>query len=763
MELGEGLRGIFRRFWPYTRGDRRRLLAGGFFAIAVSGGEVGTVVIFEIITNKILAQGHTAQFWSLAAAWLGIAVATSAAMFAGGYLTALASERFLLRLRDSVFAHAQQLSPDFFGRRRLGDLMVRLIDDVAVIEELVSSGLVQTVTAAVSVVLFAAAAVIIQWQLALVTFVVAPLFWLASRGFSGRLGQATGRERAVSGSLSSAVEESLANQALVQAFNQQSEQAGRLHEVGVSWLSAKMAEIRLHSLYSPIVNVVETMCILIVFGFGAWEVAGHRLSIGGLLAFAILLTYIYPEIQGLTGYRVTIADSRASAQRVTEILEFDPLVTDGHAALAWGDVWGRIEFDNVTFSYPETDRTTLEGLSFTAEPGRLLAVIGPSGAGKSTVASLLLRFYDPAKGRILLDGRDIRELSLQVLRDNVTLLHQENLLFAGSVRDNIAYGRHDATEAEIHAAARAAGAHDFITALPRGYDTPVGQRGRLLSGGQRQRIAIARAVLRDTPVLILDEPTTGLDPAGVRRLIGTLGKVAAGRTTILITHNLGLAAIADDVVSLDAGRGTTLMATPQASPVRDRAAGRHARTFPAGWPSGPAVQAFPGGLLDRGAPVPGAPRPAVAAGALHVPAGDREVGDQAEDGHRQHQDHRPVAPAEAADAVWLAHPVGERGAERPGRHVREPEAEDRVPAQQPVPGGRNGDHRGEDQPGGEISQVEGERGEIAQRGSHGERRDDGRPVEHLPAGGVDGVDGQGLLGRAPGDEDGHQHDGVQAA
>jgi ATP-binding cassette, subfamily B, bacterial len=581
-ELGEGLRGIFRRFWSYSRGDRRRLLAGGFFALLVSGGEVGTVVVFETITNKVLGQGRTGAFWPLAGAWLGIAVATSAAMFASGYLTSLASERFLLRLRDSVFAHAQRLSPDFFGRQRLGDLMVRLIDDVEVIEALVSSGFVQTVTAAVSVVLFAAAAVVIQWQLALVTFAVAPLFWLASRGFSGRLGQATGRERAVSGSLSSAVEESLANQALVQAYNQQSEQAGRLHEVGVSWLRAKMAEIRLHSIYSPVVNIVETMCILIVFGFGAWEVAGHRLSLGGLLSFAILLTYIYPEVQGLSGYRVTIAASRASAHRVTEILEFSPLVSDRAAALTGGHARGRVEFDNVTFAYPGADRTTLEGLSFTAEPGRLLAVIGPSGAGKSTVASLLLRFYDPAKGRILLDGCDIRDLSLRSLRDNVTLLQQENLLFAGTVRDNIAYGRHGATEAEVHAAARAAGAHDFITALPRGYDTPVGQRGRLLSGGQRQRIAIARAVLRDTPVLILDEPTTGLDPAGVRRLIGTLGKVAAGRTTILITHNLGLAAIADDVVSLDAGRGTILMATPPVSPGQDRQGhGRHRSPGPA--------------------------------------------------------------------------------------------------------------------------------------------------------------------------------------
>jgi len=566
---GEWLRDIFRRFWLYTRGDRRRLLAAGICAVLVAGGEIGTVVIFDAITERVLGQDRMAGFWPLAGAWLGIAVVTGAAMFAGGYLRSLASERFLLRLRDSAFAHAQLLSPDFFGKQRLGDLMVRLTDDLEVIEELVSSGLVEAAAAAVSVILFAASAIILQWQLALITFAVAPLFWLATRGFSGRLSQASGQERAASSSLASAVEESLANQALVQAFSRQSEQAGRLHGEGVSWLRARMAEARLNSLYAPVVYFIETVCILIVFGFGAWEVAGHRLSIGGMLSFAVLLTFIYPAIQDLTEYRVTMAEGRASAQRVTEILTFTPLVTDRAATRPGGRTRGRIEFDNVTFAYPGTGDAVIEGLSFTAEPGRLLAITGPSGAGKSTVTQLLLRFYDPGEGRVLLDGSDIRDLPLRTLRDNITLLQQESLLFAGTIWDNITYSRPGATAADVHAAARVADAHDFITALPHGYDTPVGQRGRLLSGGQRQRITIARAILGDAPVLILDEPTTGLDPRSARRLLGSLGQATADRTTILITHDLNLALVADDVMSLDAKAGP-----PSTHPTAPAAASR---------------------------------------------------------------------------------------------------------------------------------------------------------------------------------------------
>jgi ATP-binding cassette subfamily B protein len=552
-----GARQVLGRFWRYTKGDRRRLLLGGLCALVVSGSELGTVSVFDIITDRVLDGGHLAAFWGLAGWWLAIVAAAGVAMFGGQYLTSLASERFALRLRDDIFAYAQRLAPDFFDRRHLGDLMVRLTEDVDVIEAVAASGAVGAVTSAASVALFVAAAVVISWQLAAVACAVAPLFWLASRGFSGRLRAAAERQRTVTGRLTSAIEESLSNQALVQAYNRQAAESRRLHDEGDSWLRARMAEVRLSAVYGPATYVIETLCVLVVFGFGAWQLSRGQVTVGGLLAFAILLAYLYAPVQAVAGYRLAAAEAAESVTRVTEILDAPPGVRDGTVIRARLKSRGAITFSDVSFAYPESGRPVLRHLTFRAAPGTTIAITGPSGSGKSTIAKLLLRFYDPDAGRVLLDGIDIRDLSLHTLRHNITLLQQENLLFSGTIAENIGYGKRGATPAEIIAAATAAGAHDFITALPDGYHTPAGQRGRLLSGGQRQRIAIARAALRDAPVLVLDEPTTGLSPADSRQVMRLLQPVMAGRTTIIITHDMTVAAMADHVLTFGtAGKAT---------------------------------------------------------------------------------------------------------------------------------------------------------------------------------------------------------------
>jgi ATP-binding cassette, subfamily B, bacterial len=557
---------VIRRFWPYANGDRHKLVLGGVAALAVSGCELGTVILFSVITDRVLAARHLAGFWPLATWWVLVVAVAAVAMFFAEYLTSLASERFALRLRDDLVAHAQRLSPDFFDTRQLGDLMIRLTEDVAVIEGVASSGVLGVATSALSVAGFTAAAFVVSWQLALVAGAVAPVFLLASRGFSGRLTRAAERERMLTGRLTSAIEETLSNQALVQAFNRETVESMRLHAEGDSWLLARMAQIRLGALYAPAVYVIETLCVLVVFGFGAWELTRGAITLGGLLAFAILLAYLYPPIQGLAGYRLSVSAAAESISRVTEILDARSAVADGTAIRVRMRGSGFVAFDDVSFSYQESGRPVLRNLSFQARPGQLVAIVGPSGAGKSTIAKLLLRFYDPDHGRVLLDGIDIRNLSLRVLRHNITLLQQENLLFSGSIADNIGYGKRGATPAEVVAAARAAGAHDFVSALPDGYQTRVGQRGRLLSGGQRQRVAIARAILRDAPILVLDEPTAGLSPADAQAVLRLLRPVMAGRTSIVITHDEAVAAQADRVVVLGQARRPAATAPGRGGP-----------------------------------------------------------------------------------------------------------------------------------------------------------------------------------------------------
>jgi ATP-binding cassette subfamily B protein len=287
-----------------------------------------------------------------------------------------------------------------------------------------------------------------------------------------------------------------------------------------------------------------------VFGFGAWQLSRGAITLGGLLGFAALLAYLYSPVQGLAGYLLSVSSAAESVARIAEIMDASPAVADGTAIQAQVRSRGIIVFDRVGFGYPEAGPPVLRDLSFRAAPGQLVAVTGPSGAGKSTVAKLLMRFHDPDEGHVLLDGVDVRDLSLRTLRHNITLLQQESPLFSGTVADNIGYGRRGATFAEVVAAAKAAGAHPVIRDLPDGYQTLVGQRGSLLSGGQRQRIALARAVLRDAPIWVLDEPTSGLSPADTRGLLQQLRPVLDGRTTIIITHDPAVVELADRVVTL---------------------------------------------------------------------------------------------------------------------------------------------------------------------------------------------------------------------
>ncbi|MER5529664.1 ABC transporter ATP-binding protein [Streptomyces sp. NPDC002677] len=544
----------FRRFWPLTRGDRRWLGAIIACVVVSALAETAAILLFADLTDNALKAGSLSAFWGPAGAWLLVAAVGAFVGYLGNSLATWTAERFVLRLRAKVFRHVQDLPPHFFQRHRQGDLVERLTGDVEAIEQMVVSGVVGTVAAAFSAVFYAAAAFWLRWDLALVTFVLAPLFLFAARRFSGRIRTASQDERVADGAITSVVEESLGNVVLTQAYNRRRDEEKRLDVEARAWMRASVRGARLSEMYAQFVEVVETLCVLAVIGLGVWEISAGRMTLGQLLAFAAFLGYLYPPIRNLGQLGLTLTAATAGAERIGEILDAEPAVTDPARPVGLWPVRGWVSFHNVSFRYPESRRASLRDVDFAAGPGELVLVTGKSGAGKSTLSKLLTRFYDPSAGVICLDGVPLTDVPLEFLRENVALLPQQTLILNGTVRENIGCGRPGATDTEIEQAARDAAAHDFVAALPEGYDTHIAPGTAALSGGQLQRIAIARAMLRAAPVLVLDEPTAGLDAIAARQVVTPLRRLMAGRTTIMITHDLTLAPDADRILVVDHGR-----------------------------------------------------------------------------------------------------------------------------------------------------------------------------------------------------------------
>jgi ATP-binding cassette subfamily B protein len=548
------VRGVFRRFWPYARPLRGWLVVGTVLGSLGPVLEGAGIWLTKLLVDQVLVPRDFAAFPPLAAAYLAITLGVGAVGFIGAYLTAWTGESFLHRLRTAVFAHLQTLSVSFFDRRRLGDIISRLTGDVIAIESLVLSGIGAVVTSVLKVVVFGVLLLVLNWQLALVSLVVVPLFWVATRSFSRRIKQASTEVRRRSGSIATVVEESLGNVPLVQAYGREEAEVGRFSAQSLGSVAAALRATRISALFSPVVELLEVIGVIAIVGVGAWQLTAGGITLGGLLAFLLYLSMLYSPIKGLGQLSTTIFAASAAAERIAELLDQEPEVRAPEHPEPLGRATGLICLQDVGFRYPGTAADVLEGVCLNAQPGTTTALVGLSGAGKSTLARLVLRLYDPTHGRITLDGHDLRDLDPTQLRANIAIVLQETLLLDASVADNIRAGQPDATDEEVVAAAHAADAHEFIEQLPDGYRTRVGQRGRLLSGGQRQRIAIARAMVRNAPVLLLDEPTASLDAQASERILAPLRCLMVGRTTVLISHDLLTVAEADQIVHLERGR-----------------------------------------------------------------------------------------------------------------------------------------------------------------------------------------------------------------
>jgi ATP-binding cassette, subfamily B, bacterial len=530
------------------------LLALAFLALAPAVQAL-TIWTYKLAVDRVLVPRDLNALVWVGGLFAALTVLAAVVSFGEDYLVGWVGSRFLLDLRARVFGHLQTLSLDYFDRRSVGDLISRLTGDVAAIETVVLSGLADGISYTLRIVFFSAALFVLDPLLTLAALAVTPAFWITTRRFSRTIKAASREKRRRIGAISAVADESLGNVAVVQAYNRQAAESARFAEQARAAFVAEVRVTRLRGIFSGVVDVIEMVGILAVIALGTLALSSGRLTLGGLMAFLAYLTQLYSPVRRLSRLANAVFAATASAERIAELLDQRPSLREpARAPRSTGRARGIVRLDDVSFAYPGTGRPVLRDVSIEVGEGETVALVGASGAGKSTVAKLLLRFYDPTAGSVRLDGRDLRAFALADLREQVALLLQETLIFDGTVRENIAYGRPGADDAAIRAAAGSADADAFIRRMPDGYDSRVGQRGRLLSGGQRQRIAIARAMIRDAPVLLLDEPTSSLDAASAGRIIEPLRRLMAGRTTFVISHNLLTVREADQIVVLDHGR-----------------------------------------------------------------------------------------------------------------------------------------------------------------------------------------------------------------
>jgi ATP-binding cassette subfamily B protein len=548
------IRAVVRRFWPLARPFRRVFFAGLVLAALLPAVEAAEIWIFKLIVDDVLVAESLSPLAVYVPVMVGLALLGAVLSFGDDYAATWVGERFTFNLRRRLFAHLQTLEPDALDRRRHGDVLARITGDVRAIETLVLSALGELVTAGARMLFFTGALFLLSWKLALAALVVVPLCYFAAKRFA-RLSRRAAREaRRRSGSLTAVAEEALGNAALVQSANAQGRELARFEREAEGKIAASLAGARISGLFAPVIDLIELLGAVLIIVLGTWALAGDELTIGGLLAFLAYLAQLHRPVRDLSQLGQTVFEAAAGAERVIELLQAEPAVRDAPHAHPLSRAYGRLDLERVSFRYAGSERPALVDVSLSVQPGRCVALVGASGAGKSTLAKLALRFADPDSGTVRLDGHDVRDLTLRSLRDHVALLLQDAPLFDGTVRENVAYGVGDAGEEELRAALDAAAAAGLADELPDGLDTRTGQRGRALSGGQRRRVAMARALLQDAPVLVLDEPSAGLDTEATRRLVGPLRRLMRDRATLLITHDLTLAAAADEVVLLDAGR-----------------------------------------------------------------------------------------------------------------------------------------------------------------------------------------------------------------
>jgi len=481
-----------------------------------------------------------------------IAIIGAVAGYIDNYYTESVAQYVANDLRERIYHHLQRLSLKYYDTHQVGNLLSTITTDVGTIQSFASTALLAILIDGLNIVGMLGLMLYLNFDFALVAVGVTPFLLLFVARFKKAVKNATHEVRKHQSDIVAVVQQGLESVRTVKAFGRQEMEESRLDVVSQETVKAALKARRVKSLLSPIVSVTVAACVAFVLWRGAGLILKDAMTVGALTVFLSYLNKFFKPVQDLAKMTNVIAQAAVGLERVQAILDADAIIPQKSDARDPGQLKGDIVFDHVAFAY-DPAAPVLRDINLAIKPGQRIGVCGPTGGGKSTVLSLIPRFYDATAGRVLIDGADVRDLKLDALRSNVGFVLQDTVLFVGSIHDNIAYGRPEATQDEIIAAAKMANAHDFISQMPKGYDSLVGERGLTLSGGQRQRIGIARAVLRNSPILILDEPTAALDTESEKLVMEALERLMKGRTVITIAHRLSTIRDADKIVVLKAG------------------------------------------------------------------------------------------------------------------------------------------------------------------------------------------------------------------
>jgi ATP-binding cassette, subfamily B, multidrug efflux pump len=546
---GATARRLLGELRPYSRS---LLLAFALVVVGALSQAGGPWLIGRAIDRYILGNDPAGLFRTMALLF-GVYVAGTLATRGQIRQVGSVGQRVLASMRERIFERLQSLPLRYFDRHPIGDLMSRVTNDVDTLNQLLSQGITQLLGSLFSLIGIVVAMLILDWRLALVSFAIIPVMLLTNVFFARRARRAFRTTRETVGDVTAGLQEEIIGVREAQAFNRTAANIERFRERNAANRVANVQAVAITSAFAPAIDVLSTLATAVVIGYGGYLVLTGTLTVGLLTAFLIYVQQFFRPIQLASQVYTQGQAALAGAERIYNILDEEPEPPDPPGARILGEIEGRIQFEDVTFAY-DPGRSVLHDVSFHIEPGQTVALVGPTGAGKTTIANLIPRFYDATGGSIRVDGFDVREVERRSLRRRIASVLQEPFLFSGTVAENIRYGRLDATQEEIEAAARAVSAHDFITRLPHGYDTKLGTGGGTLSGGQRQLVSFARAVLADPRILILDEATSNIDTRTEALIQTALRTLLRGRTSVVIAHRLSTIRNADVILVVESGR-----------------------------------------------------------------------------------------------------------------------------------------------------------------------------------------------------------------